>query len=96
MNPMTRNARIAIRGGNWNNGVNTGAFNWNLNNGSGNSNRNIGTHLHIVDNGIKMTRCLRTRPASRQKSGSHATRAGSAPAGAYRTLGSTHKLEGCP
>ena len=32
----------ALRGGNWNNGVNAGAFTLNLNNSSGNSNTNIG------------------------------------------------------
>ena len=31
-----------IRGGNWNNGANAGAFSVNLNNGVGNQNNNIG------------------------------------------------------
>ena len=42
--------------GNWNNGANTGTFNWNLNNDTSNVNRNIGTHLPDPVFGI--LRCL--------------------------------------
>jgi hypothetical protein len=42
--------------GNWNNGTNTGTFNWNLNNATSNVNRNIGTHLPDLVFGI--LRCL--------------------------------------
>lgn len=34
-------------GGNWNNGTNTGLFNWNLNNTSSNTNVNIGSQTLI-------------------------------------------------
>lgn len=81
-----------LLGTNWNNGSNAGAWNWNLNNGSGNSNRNIGTHLCFVDGPIQLTeqRCRRLRPAPWQNKYQEC-RAGRAPAGASRTLGTTHK-----
>ena len=40
---------FTILSGNSNNGVNAGAFYWNLNNGSSNANRNIGAQLAIVE-----------------------------------------------
>lgn len=39
----------ALRGGNWNNGTNAGAFTLNLNNSSGNSNTNIGFRCVYFD-----------------------------------------------
>lgn len=44
---------FTIFGGNANNGVNAGAFYWNLNNDSGNRNRNIGAHVYPQNN-VKM------------------------------------------
>jgi hypothetical protein len=38
----------ALRGGNWNNGTNAGAFTLNLNNSSGDSNTNIGFRCVLV------------------------------------------------
>jgi hypothetical protein len=37
----------ALIGGNWNNGANSGLFNWNLNNSSSNSNLNIGARQFV-------------------------------------------------
>ena len=48
---VTRTNEVAIKidvtklGANWNNGLNTSAFYWNLNNASSNRNRNISGHL---------------------------------------------------
>jgi hypothetical protein len=39
--------RVAIFGGNANNGANDGGWNWNLNNDSSNLNQNIGGHLTL-------------------------------------------------
>jgi len=37
--------QVTKLGTNWNNGLNTSAFNWNLNNASSNRNRNISSQL---------------------------------------------------
>jgi hypothetical protein len=37
--------QVTKLGANWNNGLNTSAFYWNLNNASSNRNRNISSHL---------------------------------------------------
>lgn len=37
--------QVTILGANWNNGLNTSAFYWNLNNASSNRNRNISRQL---------------------------------------------------
>ena len=34
--------KVALVGGNWNNGTNAGLFNWNVNNTSSNANLNVG------------------------------------------------------
>ena len=39
----TKESLVAQLGSNWNNGLNTGAFNWNVNNSATNRNRNIGS-----------------------------------------------------
>lgn len=40
--------QVALFSGNTNNGVNDGAFYWNLNNTSSNLNQNIGTHVGLL------------------------------------------------
>lgn len=40
--------RMALRGGNWNNGANAGVFNLNLNNLRSNSNNNIGFRSAVL------------------------------------------------
>jgi hypothetical protein len=49
---------VAKLGTNWNDGANTGAFNWNLNNSSGNRNHNISTQLYTLDKNKHDTFCL--------------------------------------
>ena len=41
--------KFAYVGGNWNNGLNAGAFYFNLNNSASNSNTNIGASLSFLD-----------------------------------------------
>ena len=85
-------ANTTQRGGNWNNGSNAGPFYWNLNNTSSSRNRNIGTHLHWGD--ITLNNGKRVRRAPRQNKRSKRC-AGSAPAGAYRTLGNPPQSARC-
>lgn len=80
----------AMRSGNWNNGSNAGPFNWNVNNSASNRNRNRGTHLHWGH--ITLNNGKRVRLASWRNKRSERC-AGSAPAGAYRTLGNTPTKE---
>lgn len=48
----------ALLGGNWNNDLTAGTFNWNLNNAASNVNRNIGTQLFFVKNRRPIKPCL--------------------------------------
>jgi hypothetical protein len=41
--------RVALAGGNWNNGSNAGFFYWNVNNSSGNANLNYGARALRFD-----------------------------------------------
>lgn len=41
----TKKTNVTKLGANWNNGLNTSAFYWNLNNASSNRNRNISSQL---------------------------------------------------
>ncbi len=79
-----------MRSGNWNNSLNAGPFNWNVNNTASNRNQNRGTHLHWGN--ITLNNGKRVRRASRQNKWTIRC-AGSAPAGAYRTLGNTPTKE---
>jgi hypothetical protein len=46
----TKESLVAQLGRNWNNGLNNGAFYWNVNNTPSNRNRNISSHLVNAQN----------------------------------------------
>jgi len=52
--------RVAIAGGNANNGANDGPWYWNLNNDSSNANQNIGAHLKFCNKIKRMTQNILT------------------------------------